>query len=260
MANTSDLVVVTGAAQGIGLALTQQLLGAGKRVVMLDINEDLTTRMSDEFRSEGFSTYPFGLDVVIESETLRIAAQVEKNIGPIGTLVTCAGITRSGPADSMSLENFRSVIDINLAGTFLSCQAFGKPMLARGQGAIVTISSASGLGGQSGRVNYVASKWAVIGLTKALAIEWGNRGVRVNSVAPGPINTALYAKVPEKFRENVIRQRTPLKRAAEPVEVANVILFLLSENASYINGSIVSVDGGISAGFLTHNSGADLAT
>jgi 3-oxoacyl-[acyl-carrier protein] reductase len=160
----------------------------------------------------------------------------------------------------MALDAFRKVIDINLIGTFLSCQTFARPMLKRGNGSIVTISSVSGTGGQSGRVNYAASKWAVIGVTKTLAIEWGNRGVRVNSVAPGPINTALFAKVPREFRDDVILQRTPLKRPAEPDEVANAISFLLSDDASFINGSVLNVDGGFTAGYVTHKSGADLAT
>jgi 3-oxoacyl-[acyl-carrier protein] reductase len=257
---TSDLVVVTGAAQGIGLALTRQLLERKHRVVMLDIHHVGVNRMSEELRAAGGETYPFALDVTDQEATQKVAAEVEDRIGAVGGLVTCAGTTQSGPAESMTLETFRRVIDINLIGTFLSCQTFARPMLERGKGSIVTISSVSGTGGQSGRVNYAASKWAVIGVTKTLAIEWGNRGVRVNSVAPGPINTALFAKVPEEFRENVIMQRTPLKRPAEPVEVANAIIFLLSDDASYINGSVLNVDGGFTAGFVTHKSGADYAT
>jgi 3-oxoacyl-[acyl-carrier protein] reductase len=216
--------------------------------------------MSEELRAAGGETYPFALDVTDQAATQTVAADIESRIGAVSGLVTCAGVTQSGAAETMTLEAFRRVIDINLIGTFLSCQTFARPMLKRSKGSIVTISSVSGTGGQSGRVNYAASKWAVIGVTKTLAIEWGNRGVRVNSVAPGPINTALFAKVPKEFRDHVILDRTPLKRPAEPVEVASAIAFLLSDEAAYINGSVLNVDGGFTAGYVTHKSGADLAT
>jgi len=252
---TGEIIAVTGAAKGIGLALTRHLLASGKRVVMMDSDSAALQEISEDLCDAGGQTYAFAVDVTDETGLRRVAAEVESHIGPVSSLVTCAGIARSERAELMSLQDWKVVLDVNLTGTFLSCQAFGVPMLSRGRGAIVTISSGSGLGGQPGRANYAASKWAVIGLTKTLAIEWGNRGVRVNAVAPGAVNTALYAVVSNAAQKEVIMSRTPLKRPAEPVEVAQAVAFLLSNNASYINGAILTVDGGFTAGFATYRSG-----
>jgi len=166
-------------------------------------------------------------------------------------LVTCAGITHPAPSATMSAEIWHKVLRVNLDGTFFACQAFGAAMMAHGRGAIVTVSSALGLSAQEGRANYIASKWGVIGITKTLAIEWAARNVRVNCVAPGPVATALFQKLPEEFRERVVYSRTPLGRAAEVEEVAQAIAFLLSRESSFINGSVLTVDGGYTCGHGT---------
>jgi len=256
---SSELVIVTGAASGIGLAVTRRLLADGKFVAMVDQNAGQVELISRELNVNGPVTAPFTLDVRDDTATRDVASRIEAEMGLATGLVTCAGITRTRAAETMTREDFQDVMDINVTGTFLSCQSFGAGMLRRGCGAIVTIASVTGTGGQAGRANYVASKWAVIGLTKTLAIEWGGCGVRDNGVAPGPINTQLFAKVPEEFRDQVIFDRTPLGRAAEPEEVAEPIAFLLSDAASYINGSILAVDGGFTAGFATHRGGRDIA-
>ncbi len=173
--------------------------------------------------------------------------------------VTSAGITAGSPSIDMGADTWQRVIDVNLSGTFFSAQAFARGMIARNEGAIVLISSASGLGGQAGRANYVASKWGVIGLAKTLAIEWGGMGIRVNAVAPGPIDTELFRKIPERFREEVLLSRTPLRRAAQPQEVADAIMFLLGPAARFVNGSVLTVDGGFTSGFATHDGGGNLA-
>lgn len=252
--------VITGGAQGIGLSVARQLAQAGVPLVLLDQNAAQLEQARATLAAEGARVETRVLDVRDAVASQACARSIEAELGPVGSLVTCAGTTRSSPAASMSLQDWSLVLDINLTGTFLSAQAFAQGMLQRGRGAIVTISSTTGIGGQAGRANYAASKWGVIGLSKTLAIEWGHRGVRVNALAPGPVNTELYARVPEAFRQGIIADRIPLGRAAETPEIANGVLFLLSEQASYVNGTVLAVDGGFSSGFATHHSGADLAT
>ncbi len=251
------LAIVSGAAGGIGKAVVRRLLEGGSHVVMLDANQAALDQVRADFGEWAPQIHARSVDVRNPQAVQRCAEFVEAEVGPVDALVTCAGVTRSGPAETMSFEHWKMVLDVNLDGTFLCCQAFGKAMLARGRGAIVTISSTAGFGGAAGRANYSASKWAVIGLTKTLGIEWGRRGVRVNAVAPGPVNTEMLAKVPERVRLGIYVARTPLARLADPQEIAEAVYYLLSPGASYLNGAVVPVDGGYSSGFATSQSGAD---
>lgn len=260
MTDTETVVVITGGASGIGLAIARRAAASGGAVVLLDRTETSLQAAVKGIETMGGKAYGFVLDVSDQAATRDIAATIEANVGQVTGLVTCAGVTSPAPAESMSRDVWRHVLDINLDGTFYSCQAFAAGMLKRRRGSIVTISSVSGLGGQSGRVNYVASKWAVIGLTKSLAIEWGQRGIRANCIAPGPIDTPLFQKLPAEFREKVIVSRTPQARVAQTDEVAQAALFLLSDAASFVNGAVLPVDGGYSSGFSTFQSGTDLAS
>jgi 3-oxoacyl-[acyl-carrier protein] reductase len=254
---TISLAVVTGGAGGIGNAVVCRLLAGGSTVVMLDANQAALDQAQASLAQHSARLHTRCVDVRDPQAVQQCADSVEANIGPVDALATCAGVTRSGPAEAMSFANWKLVLDVNLDGTFLCCQAFGKGMLARKRGSIVTITSTAGLGGAAGRVNYSASKWAVIGMTKSLAIEWGHKGVRVNAIAPGPVNTELLARVPERVRFGTYVARTPLARLAEPVEIAETVGFLLSPQASYVNGAVLAVDGGYSSGFATSQSGAD---
>ena len=160
----------------------------------------------------------------------------------------------------MDDSTFESVLAVNLTGVFYTCRAVGRALLAGGGGAIVTIASISAKGGQAGRANYAASKWGLAGLTKTLAIEWGHRGVRVNAVAPNGVDTPMIRDgIPEDFLSGVMLDRTPLGRLAQPEEIAAAVAFLLSDEAAYVNGAVLELDGGLTAGFLTHRHGADLA-
>jgi 3-oxoacyl-[acyl-carrier protein] reductase len=187
-------------------------------------------------------------------------ARTEAELGPIVAAVPAAGLARSAPAEVMDPAAWQIVLDVNLTGSFHTAAAAAGPMLRRGYGAICAISSITGRGGQPGRANYAASKWGLIGLVKSLAVEWGGRGIRVNAVAPNGVDTPMLAAgVPEAFRTEVMLDRTPMGRFAAAEEIAAVIAFLLSPAASYVNGTVVDVDGGLTAGYLTHRQGSDYA-
>lgn len=252
--------LITGAGQGIGRALALALAEEGASLALADLNGDAAAALAEECVGRGIRAAGFALDVRDASATEAVVAAAENGIGPLAGVVPCAGVARAAPAATMSEDLWDLVLDTNLKGTFLTCQAAGRRMSERGNGAIVTIASITGFGGQSGRANYAASKWGVIGLTKTLAVEWGRYGLRVNAVAPNAVDTPMIrAGVPADFVSGVMEDRTPMGRIAQPSEVADAILYLLSDRASYVNGSILPVDGGLTAGFLTHRSGAEMA-
>ena len=175
--------------------------------------------------------------------------------------MAAAGISRPSRAESLPEDVWSKVIAVNLTGVFLCCQAVGRGMIERKAGSIVTIASGDALGGHAGRVHYCASKYGVVGLSQTLAIEWGRHGVRVNAVAPGGVDTPLLrAGVPEDVVEGVMIDRTPMRRLATAEDQARASLFLLSDASSFINGAVVPVDGGFTAGYLTRWSGADYAS
>ena len=168
-----------------------------------------------------------------------------KTFGSLDILVNNAGITRDGLALRMSDEDFDRVIDVNLKGCFLCCRAAGKYMMKQRSGAIVNISSIVGISGNAGQANYAASKAGVIGLTKSLAKEFAAWGIRVNSVAPGFVETDMTGVLAEKLRENMLAS-VPLKRSGQPGDIADAVLFLAGQSASYITGQVLTVDGGMS--------------
>ncbi len=166
-------------------------------------------------------------DVRDAEATEASIAALEAEFGPLTGLVTAAGLSRPAPAESMDEATWDLVVDTNLKGMFLSCQAAGRRMLAQGGGAIVNIGSVNSLGGFAGRSNYCSAKFGVSGLTEVLAIEWGRRGIRVNAVAPNGVDTPLVRKgIPPRFVEEVLNNRTPLGRMAQPGEIAAMVLFL----------------------------------
>lgn len=253
--------IVTGAASGIGEAAARALGKAGARVGVVDKNEAGADRVASEIVAAGGTAVAAGLDVREATATREVMARLERALGPLDGLVTAAGISRAEPAEDMTEEAWDAVIDTNLKGMFLSCQAAGRPMLSRGQGAIVNVGSVNSLGGFAGRANYCSAKYGVAGLTEVLAIEWGRKGIRVNAVAPNGVDTPLVRLgIPPGFVREVLENRTPLGRMARPDEIAAVILFLLSDAASYITGAILPVDGGLCAGFYTNRQGADYAS
>lgn len=250
---------VTGAASGIGAAVCRLLAAQGVAIAAADQNAAGLAALHDSLGPDARFLGAV-LDVRDEAAQQAFVAETEATLGAITDVVPCAGLARSAPAEAMSAEQWDLVLDINLRGTFLTCKATASAMLPRGRGSIVCLASITARGGQPGRANYAASKWGLVGLVKSLASEWGNRGVRVNAVAPNGVDTPmLTVGVPDHFREDVMLDRTPLGRFAQVEEVAQGIAFLLSDAASYVTGTVLDIDGGLTAGYLTHRHGADYA-
>jgi len=252
---------ITGGAQGIGYAVAEAIAAQLGVVALADRNVQALQDAAQRLARQGTRVQTHVLDVRDAAATAAVVEHVNHTLGPLYGAVPCAGITRTQAAEQMDAAAWRDVMDVNLTGTFYTCQAAGRVMLAQGRGAIVNLASITSFGGQPGRANYAASKWAVAGLTKSLAVEWGHRGIRVNAVGPNAVDTPMLRQgVPARFVDGVMCDRTPLGRVARVEEIAAVVLFLLSDHASYVNGAVVPVDGGLTAGFLTHRQGRDYAS
>ncbi len=245
---TGRVAVVTGGGQGIGLACVEALCEAGAQVVIADRD----ARVADEGRAallaKGYVVDVVVMDVTRPDEVDAAAARVLAEKGRIDVLVCNAGIARFDTAsEEVRDEDWLAVVDVNLNGVFWCCRAFGRVMLAAGRGSIVNIGSMSGIiaNKPQAQANYNASKAGVHHLTKSLAAEWGARGVRVNAVAPTYINTPLTAlSKSNKAMYDVWIENTPMGRMGEPDEIAAVVLFLASDAASLMTGSIVLADAG----------------
>lgn len=258
--NMKDRVVfVTGGASGIGLAVATMAAEQSCRVAILDMNAEALQRVGDHFRERKIPSVAICCDVRNQDAVDDAVTRVEDELGPIDGLVTSAGISRPSPAEVMPREKWDAVIEVNLTGTFLVCQAVGKRMVERRVGSIVAITSVDSFGGHAHRANYTASKFGLSGMVKSLAIDWGRYGVRVNAVAPGIVDTPLLrANITAEHIEGVMCDRTPLGRLSASEDQASACMFLLSDAASYITAAVLPVDGGLSAGYFTHHYGADV--
>ncbi|VTU18957.1 Levodione reductase [Variovorax sp. SRS16] len=255
------LIFITGGGSGIGRAIGIEAARGGARVALVDAVAERAANVAAELRDLGAQAMAQTLDVRDAAACEAAVVCVEEQMGEIDGMVACAGISPPSAADTMPDELWTRCLDVNLTGMFRSVQPVGRRMVARQRGAIVTVASIDGLGGHAGRAHYSASKHGVIGLTRALAIEWGRFGVRVNALAPGVVDTPLLkANIPPDHLQYAMVDRNPLGRLCRPEEQAGPALFLLSDAASYVTGSVMTVDGGSAAGFFTRWNGADLGS
>ena len=241
----SDKVcIITGAAQGIGLATALKFAREGAVVVVCDIKPAAVDAAVAQCLALGARAVGFVLNVTLREQVDAMVASVKQQFGRIDVLVNNAGITKDARLQKMTLEQFDAVIDVNLRGVFHCAQAVADTMTAQGAGVILNASSVVGIYGNFGQTNYAASKFGVIGFTKTWARELGPKGVRVNAVAPGFIETPILSTIPDKVIEQM-QAHVPLKRLGKPAEIANVYAFLASDEASYVNGAVLEVSGGM---------------
>lgn len=237
------VALITGAAQGVGYATAKLFAETGYHVVMTDM-QPLDSQIKT-LENGGGSVSTLSGDISSEAFVTELAAKVARDHQAVDVLVNNAGISMICPAEDTSLDQWQRVMNINLTGPFLLCREFGKQMLSRGQGNIVNVASIAGLHGVIDRSAYNASKHGLIGLTRTLAAEWGNRGVRVNAVCPGWIKTEMDEadQGSGAYSDADIINRVPMGRFAKPDDIARAIAFLAHED-SFINGVSLPVDGG----------------
>jgi NAD(P)-dependent dehydrogenase (short-subunit alcohol dehydrogenase family) len=243
-ARTDGVALVTGGASGIGFATAERLLGAGWKVAVADCDETALAAWRERHgRSEGVLLAPF--DVTDEAAAQHAVAKVVEALGGLDGVVNAAGIAADIPALDTPVELFRKVLDINVTGTFIVARAAARIMAQRGGGAIVNLSSVAGLRGSKGRSAYGASKGAVAVLTQVLANDLARHGIRVNAVAPGPVDTPMVKAMHTAADRALWTRHIPMHRYGTPEEIAGVIEFLLDGTRSgYVTGEIVAVDGG----------------
>ncbi len=238
------VAIITGAARGIGKATAHIFAREGARVVVTDIDEATGQATADEIRSEGGEAIFVPVDVTDPESVQHMVDKTLETFGRIDILVNNAGVLRDRTLVKMSHEDFDFVINVNLKGVFNCTKAVAPVMIEQGSGVILNASSVVGIYGNFGQTNYVASKAGVIGMTKVWARELGPKGIRVNAVAPGFIRTEMTANLPEKVVQMVI-QRTPLRTWGEPEDIAYAYLYLASDEARFVNGVVLNVDGGV---------------
>jgi 3-oxoacyl-[acyl-carrier protein] reductase len=240
----SKVSLITGAAQGIGLATALKFAREGAIVIVCDVKQAAVDAAVAQCQAEGATARGFVMDVTQREIVDAVVASVLAEFGRIDVLVNNAGITQDARLQKMTLEQFDRVIDVNLRGVFHCSQVVADAMVKQGSGVILNASSVVGIYGNFGQTNYAASKFGVIGFTKTWSRELGPKGIRVNAVAPGFVATPILSTIPDKVIAEM-EHRVPLRRLGQPEEIANVYAFLASDEASYINGTVIEVAGGM---------------
>ncbi|KAA3621691.1 MAG: acetoacetyl-CoA reductase [Proteobacteria bacterium] len=239
MSNKQRVAIVTGGTRGIGEAISVYLKEAGHNVAATYAgNDEAARKFSDR---TGIATYKF--DVSDFDQCAEAVAKIAGDLGPVDILVNNAGITRDGTMHKMDFEQWNAVIQTNLSSCFNMCRAVIESMRSRGFGRIVNIGSVNGQAGQYGQVNYAAAKSGIHGFTKALAKENAAKGITVNAVAPGYVETDMVRAVPENVLEKIIAT-IPVGRLGKAEDIAHAVMFLVDEDASFITGSTISINGG----------------
>ncbi len=240
----NKVAIITGGADGIGKATVERFAQEGAQVAIWDLNVEKGNALSELLCKQGFDVSFQQVNTADFEAVTKAAESLFKEKGRIDILVNNAGITRDSSLKKMTPESWQQVIDVNLTGVFNCTKVVADYMTEAKFGRIINTSSVVALYGNFGQTNYVATKAALIGMTKTLARELGRKGITVNAVAPGFISTEMVAKMPENVLQGM-RDKTPVGRLGKPEEIASAYLFLASDEAAFINGTVLSVDGGI---------------
>ncbi|MDQ7821392.1 MAG: 3-oxoacyl-[acyl-carrier-protein] reductase [Candidatus Eremiobacteraeota bacterium] len=238
------VAIITGSASGIGKSAALVFAREGAKVVVCDVNEENIEKTVADIKALGAEAMGIVIDVSKAPQVEKMVQKVHEHFGRIDILVNNAGITRDALLIKLSEENWDKVIEVNLKGVFLCTQAVAKKMVTQGKGKIINTSSVVGVYGNIGQTNYAAAKAGIIGMTKTWAKELGRKNVCVNAVTPGFIQTEMTAGLPEKVL-TMMKDKTPLGRLGVPEDVANLYLFLASDESDYVNGQVIGVDGGM---------------
>ncbi len=238
------VVIVTGAARGIGQVTADTFAKEGAKVVYVDLNQEAVEANANAVVDQGGQALGLAANVTKKQDVESMIQSVLATYGRIDCLVNNAGITADNTLLKMSEEEWDRVIDVNLKGVYLCGQLVAKEMSETGGGVILNTSSVVGIYGNYGQTNYAATKWGVIGMTKTWAKELGKKQIRVNAVAPGFILTPMTEKMPDKVLD-MMKSKSPLRDLGRPEDIANAFLFLASDQARFVTGTVLSVDGGI---------------
>ena len=238
------VAIITGSGRGIGKAIAVKLAEKGVDIVISDVDDETGKKTTEEIKSLGVNSIMIKADVSSSEEANQLIEKTLEQFGKIDILVNNAGITRDNLVMRMSEEEWDSVLAVNLKGAYNCIRAATKSFMKQRDGRIVNIASVVGQMGNAGQANYAAAKAGMIGLTKSVAKEFSSRGILVNAVAPGFIQTAMTEKLSESAKES-LKNMIPLKRLGLPEDVANIVYFLVSDLSKYTTGQVINVDGGM---------------
>jgi len=240
----NKIAVITGGANGIGRETADLFLKNGATVIIWDIDDISGEKEVDNWNAHGFTSFFYKVNTAIAEEVENATKEVIEKVKKIDILINNAGITRDAALKNMTFTQWQQVIDVNLSGVFHCTKSISPYMVAQQSGRIINAASVVAHNGSFGQSNYVAAKAGVIGLTKVWARELGSKGITVNAVAPGFIETEMTAVLGTDFMDELLK-RTPVRRIGQPIDIANAYLFLASDKTSFITGTCLNVDGGL---------------